>query len=56
MAADRKQIEAQYEALLGVWEEELFSPHPDWERLDQWHEELRGWETLLASVDLEDFF
>ena len=44
----------QYEALLGVWEEVLFSRHPDWESFEQWHEELRGWETLLADLDLEN--
>ncbi len=54
MALDRKQIEAQYESLLGVWEDELFRRCPDGDRLGHWDEELCGWEALLAGLELED--
>jgi hypothetical protein len=55
MAADREQIRAQYQKLQLVGEEVLFSRHPDGERIEPWPEELRGWETLLAGLGLEDW-
>ena len=53
-AANRDEVQAQYQNLQLVWEEALFICHPDGERLEPWHEELRGWETLLAGLELED--
>ena len=55
MAANWDEVQAQYQNLQLVWEKELFSRHPDWERLEQWHEELRGGEALLAGLELEDW-
>ena len=54
MTAHWDEVQAQCQNLPLMWEEELFSRHLDWERLEQWHEELCGWETLLAGLELED--
>jgi hypothetical protein len=54
MAAHWDEVRAPCQNLQLVGEEVLFSRHPDWERLEPWHEELRGGETLLAGLELED--
>ena len=55
MAANWDEVRAQCQNLPLMWEEELFSRHPDWERLEPWHEELHGGETLLAGLEWEDW-
>ena len=50
----RKELEAECLHLQFRWEEELFSPHPDWERLEQWNGELKSWEELLAMMEWDE--
>src|SRR5690348_3743354 len=37
-----EDLKGEYERLLYLWAEELYSEHPDWDKLDQWNEELKG--------------
>ena len=41
-SSERQRLEGEYERLNYLWEEEVFSAHPDWEELEQWDLELRG--------------
>ncbi len=54
MTADWEEFQAQYQHLQLLWEEALFSRRPHWKKLQRWHEELCGWEVLLAGLELED--
>jgi len=54
MTADWEEFQAQYQHLQLLWEEALFSRRPHWKKLQRWHEELCGWEALLAGLELED--
>jgi hypothetical protein len=54
MAADWEEFQAQYQHLQWLWGEALFSGRPHWKQLQRWHEELCGWEALLAGLELED--
>ena len=54
MTADGETIPWQYQHLQLLWEEALFSGRPNWKKLQRWHEELCGWEALLAGLELED--
>lgn len=47
-----EDLKGEYERLLYLWGEELYSDRPDWEKLDQWNEELKGVEGQLALLDL----
>ena len=53
-SSERQRLEGEYERLNYLWEEEVFSAHPDWEELEQWDLELRGVEHGLARLDRED--
>jgi hypothetical protein len=50
----RQRLQAEYERLRYLWEEEILSEHPNWEQLDQWDVELRAVEQELAQLELED--
>src|SRR2546422_749624 len=39
--SERQRLEAEYQDLNYLWEEEVFSAHPDWEKLEQWDLERR---------------
>ena len=54
MTADGEAIPRQYQHLQLLWEEALFSGRPNWKQLQRWHEELCGWEALLAGLEWED--
>src|SRR5436309_14142088 len=41
-SSERQRLEAEYARLNYLWEEEVFSAHPDWEELEQWDLELPG--------------
>ena len=40
--SERQRLEAEYQDLNYLWEEEVFSAHPDGEKLEQWDLELPG--------------
>ena len=52
--SERQRLEAEYQDLNYLWEEEVFSAHPDWEELEQWDLELRGVEHWLARLEPEE--
>ena len=51
--SERQRLEAEYQDLNYLWEEEVFSAHPDWEKLEQWDLELQGVEHALARLEWE---
>jgi len=53
-SSERQRLEGEYERLNYLWEEEVFSAHPDWEELEQWDLELRGVKHGLARLERED--
>ena len=53
-SSERQRLEAEYERLNYLWEEEVFSAHPDWEELEQWDLELQGVERALARLEQEE--
>ena len=52
--SERQRLEAEYQDLNYLWEEEVFSAHPDWEKLEQWDLELQGVEHGLARLEWEE--
>jgi len=52
--SERQRLEAEYQDLNYLWEEEVFSSHPDWEKLEQWDLELQGVEHGLARLEREE--
>ena len=52
--SERQRLEAEYQDLNYLWEEEVFSAHPDWEKLEQWDLELQGVEHGLARLEREE--
>jgi hypothetical protein len=52
--SERQRLEAEYRDLNYLWEEEVFSAHPDWEKLEQWDLELLGVEHGLARLEREE--
>ncbi len=53
-SSERQRLEAEYQDLNYLWEEEVFSAHPDWEKLEQWDLELQRVEHALARLEWEE--
>ncbi len=51
---DQEGLEAECRRLEFLWEEELFSEHPDWEQLYQLELELEGVEEALARLEWDE--
>ena len=50
----RRWAEHRYETRQQEWQEELGNDPPDWSRLDELEQELRGIEAYLRELELED--